>query len=89
VCQGSILRRCRLADPLYHATATRRLHPDGIWTWEKVYSPQTMQASRPMPPVGGAPQLSMKDRSLDSCVAAISFASHRSNAINTGNDISS
>jgi DNA modification methylase len=40
-------------DPEYHAAATRRLHSDGIRACEKVYSPQTMQASRPMPPACG------------------------------------
>jgi DNA modification methylase len=43
-------------DPQYHAAATKRLHPDGIRANRGFYSPQMGQASRPMPPVGGALQ---------------------------------
>jgi hypothetical protein len=45
-------------DPQYHAAATKRLHPDGIRAHEGFCSPQMGQASRPMPPVGGALQAS-------------------------------
>ena len=45
-------------DAQYHAAATKRLHPDGIGASERVYSPQKEQASRPMPPIGGALQSS-------------------------------
>ena len=45
-------------DPQYHVAATNRLHPDGIRASEGFYSPQIEQASRPMPPVGGALQSS-------------------------------
>jgi DNA modification methylase len=41
-------------DPHYHAAANKRLHPEGIRASRRVYSPQKEQASRPMPPVGGA-----------------------------------
>jgi DNA modification methylase len=41
-------------DPQYHAAAKRRLHPDGVRACPEFYSPQLGQASRPMPPVGGA-----------------------------------
>jgi site-specific DNA-methyltransferase (adenine-specific) len=45
-------------DPQHHAAANKRLHPDGIRASDGFYSPQKEQASRPMPPVGGAPQSS-------------------------------
>jgi DNA modification methylase len=41
-------------DAQYHAAATMRLHGSGIRGWEEVYSPQVVQASRPVPPYGGA-----------------------------------
>jgi len=41
-------------DPQYHATANKRLHPDGIRANRRFYSPQKGQASRPQPPFGGA-----------------------------------
>jgi DNA modification methylase len=41
-------------DPQYHAAASRRLHPGGIRGSEAVYAPQVVQASRPVPPYGGA-----------------------------------
>ncbi|MBS1801240.1 MAG: DNA methylase [Acidobacteria bacterium] len=46
-------------DGQYHAAATKRLHPDGIRPNGGFYSPQRRQASRPVPPVGGALQLSV------------------------------
>jgi DNA modification methylase len=46
-------------DPQYHAAASKRLHPGDIRALEKVYSPQMMQPSRPMPPVGGTLQSSV------------------------------
>jgi DNA modification methylase len=45
-------------DPQYRAAANKRLHPDGIRASERVYSPHKEQASRPMPPIGGALQFS-------------------------------
>jgi DNA modification methylase len=59
---AKILHRLYLGielDPQYHAAANKRPHPGGIRACEKVYSPQKMQASRPMPPVGGALQSSV------------------------------
>jgi DNA modification methylase len=41
-------------DAQYHAAAERRLHPGGIRGSEAVYAPQVVQASRPVPPYGGA-----------------------------------
>ena len=41
-------------DPKHHAAATRRVHPEGIRGSEAVYAPQLVQASRPVPPYGGA-----------------------------------
>jgi len=43
-------------DRRYHAAANKRLHPDGIRANRGFYSPQMGQASRPVPPVGGALQ---------------------------------
>jgi hypothetical protein len=45
-------------DAQYHAAAKKRLHPDGIRESQRIYSPQKEQASRPLPPVGGALQSS-------------------------------
>lgn len=45
-------------DSKYHAAANERLHPDGIRASEGFYSPQKEQASRPLPPIGGALQFS-------------------------------
>ena len=47
-------------DPQYHAAATKRLNPDGIRAYEGFYSLQMVQASRPMPPVGGALRASVE-----------------------------
>jgi DNA modification methylase len=46
-------------DPQYHAAANKRLHSEGIRASGRVYSPQKEQASRPMPPMGGALQSSV------------------------------
>jgi site-specific DNA-methyltransferase (adenine-specific) len=46
-------------DPQYHAAATKLLHRDGIRAYRGFYSPQKVQTSRPMPPVGGALQASV------------------------------
>jgi DNA modification methylase len=54
---AKILRRRYLGielDAQYHAAATRRLHPDGLRASQGFYSPQPGQASRPVPPFGGA-----------------------------------
>ncbi len=54
---AKILKRRYLGielDAQYHAAATRRLHPEGIRASRGFYSPQQTQASRPMPPFGGA-----------------------------------
>jgi hypothetical protein len=54
---AKILKRRYLGielDPNYHAAAAKRLQPDGIRADRGSYPPQLMQASRPMPPVGGA-----------------------------------
>jgi DNA modification methylase len=54
---AKILRRRYLGielDAQYHAAATKRLHPDGIRASRGSYSPQHLQASRPVPPFGGA-----------------------------------
>ena len=45
-------------DARYHAAATKRLHPGGIRASEGFYLPLKGQASRPMPPLGGALQFS-------------------------------
>lgn len=46
-------------DAQYHAAANKRLHPASIRASEGFYSPQKEQASRPMPPFGGALQSSV------------------------------
>jgi DNA modification methylase len=59
---AKILKRRYLGielDPEYHAVATKRLHSLGILASRRVNSSQTMQASRPMPPFGGAVQSSV------------------------------
>jgi site-specific DNA-methyltransferase (adenine-specific) len=40
-------------DVQYHAAAYKRLHPCDIRACPEFYSPQMVQASRPMPPIGG------------------------------------
>jgi DNA modification methylase len=55
---AKILKRRYLGielDPNYQAAATKRLYLDGIRVNRRLYPPQFSQASRPMPPVGGAP----------------------------------
>jgi len=42
-------------DEQYHAAALKRLQPAGIRALGESYPPRLEQASRPMPPVGGAP----------------------------------
>jgi hypothetical protein len=59
---AKILNRSYLGielDSRYHAAAKKRLHPDDIRAYEGFYLPQMGQASRPMPPVGGALQASV------------------------------
>jgi site-specific DNA-methyltransferase (adenine-specific) len=54
---AKILKRRYLGielDATYHAAATKRLQPDGIRANRGLYPPLPVQASRPMPPVGGA-----------------------------------
>jgi site-specific DNA-methyltransferase (adenine-specific) len=46
-------------DEPYYAAAIKRLHPIAIRASDGFYSPQIQQASRPMPPLGGAPQAHM------------------------------
>ncbi|MGC2163597.1 MAG: DNA methyltransferase [Silvibacterium sp.] len=60
---AKILKRRYLGielDAQYHAAAVKRLQPAGIRADRGFYPPQHTQASRPVPPVGGAP--------IDSCV---------------------
>jgi DNA modification methylase len=55
---AKILKRRYLGielDANYLAAATKRLRPDGIRANKTLYPPQFSQASRPTPPVGGAP----------------------------------
>jgi site-specific DNA-methyltransferase (adenine-specific) len=55
---AKILKRGYLGielDDQYHAAATRRLHLLGIRASGRFYPPQPTQASRPVPPFGGAP----------------------------------
>lgn len=54
---AKILKRRYLGielDAEYHAAATKRLQPAGIRASQRFYSPQLAQASRPLPPIGGA-----------------------------------
>jgi adenine-specific DNA-methyltransferase len=54
---AKILKRRYLGielDADYHAAATKRLHSIGIRASRGLYPPQLLQASRPMPPIGGA-----------------------------------
>jgi DNA modification methylase len=54
---AKILKRHYLGielDGNYRAAATKRLQPDGIRANRGLYPPRLMQASRPLPPVGGA-----------------------------------
>jgi site-specific DNA-methyltransferase (adenine-specific) len=55
---AKILKRRYLGielDAQYHAAAIKRLQPAGIRASQRFYPPQPAQASRPVPPVGGAP----------------------------------
>ncbi|MGC2162033.1 MAG: DNA methyltransferase [Silvibacterium sp.] len=54
---AKILKRRYLGvelDAQYHAAAMKRLQPAGIRASREFYPPQLTQASRPLPPVGGA-----------------------------------
>jgi adenine-specific DNA-methyltransferase len=54
---AKILKRRYLGielDANYHAAATKRLHSTGIRASRGLYPPQLLQASRPVPPSGGA-----------------------------------
>ena len=46
-------------DDQYHTAAIKRLYPGSIRAYEGFYSPQMAQASRPVPPIGGAMQSPM------------------------------
>lgn len=75
---AKILKRRYLGielDEQYYAAALKRLHTAGIRAVRKFYPPQLMQASRPVPPVGGARLhsivlYSVGFRSLDARAAA-------------------
>jgi hypothetical protein len=72
-------------DAQYHAAAIKRLHPDGIRATQGFYPPQQTQASRPVPPIGGALIPSEISPSQNAqpcplrCAGLASF--HRSNAL--------